>query len=679
VVQNQRQVQQEPVQEDLGFNSDDVERVSVMEEGGTEIRTYYVRKEQPKYIDVEDVQYKVNEKIVEVSVPVDREEFKDIPVEVINTVVVEEEEVIVQKKDIVKDVIKDIPEDVIKEVPKKVYKTVQKYKDVPKEVEVIQEVDVEVFRDKEVEVIREVEVPNYVNKEVEVIQDVYEDEEKSEVFQKVIENEREVEINITKLKPKYKEIPVDKYTDVEVEVRSYNPVESVQTVNKTKDMYVPKKVEKIVEKPVYIDKTVEKVYEKEIIKEVPVYRERIVEKKVPVYVDKRVNVPYKKYVEKAVIKEVDREYEIEVIEEKPVLMFDEEENITNVDLKNTRLKEILEENNRQKNSLMETSEQLHRELRKSHKRNQERKSQTKKVYNYVGKEQNQELRNELTNLHKEFKNTVKLTTQNQIEELKNSEIVKKGERRRMDDCTVQELKKSGVITQLGNAHVIPESQREYTQVEQVVTTEPVTEFQRNVTQVSANTDNVSFNDHVSTQRSNSNRNYENMISRTVTNTTSQVNTVTESQPQQLIKNQSQQQETETMTLQGRPNHSGNIFPEKSPMQQPQRPVIPNLNISQETKSHYSTKRSINLNSYKSKGLEEVRVSSSRKSLRKQQPSNLVYSSVITEIKNEGQEQNPEISQETQKVISEMSKQNQPKYDSVDALAKKMMIMGENNQ
>ena len=421
-----------------------LEKVSVKEEDGVEYRTYYVKVLKDKVVDVEEIEYKEVEVEKIKNKEIENIIYKDVEKEQVEVFEVEEEEIVIEKKDRVVDVYQDkeeIVERVVK-VPK--IRKVQVFKDVEIEKEVIEEVPVEVIRDKEVIKVREVEVPRTVEVPKEVQKDVYENTEKPEYIQKIFEKERELEVNITKMKPKYKEVPIERFEDVEVSRNEYRAVEQISTVNKKKDVVIPKIVEKIVQVPRVVEKMVEKEVEQVKYVTVPVYRDVIKKREVPVIVEKRVEVPVKKYVEKEVFREVKKQVEIEVIEENPIIIEQEEENVINVDVAAQSLRENLEIRNLEKQRLQEEAYVLKRELRKSQQRNQERRRSQKK-YKYLGKEENTHLRKELTQLHREYRDVVQKNTAKQISEMKNSEIVKVIDRRKMDVGTVEQLKKSGVI------------------------------------------------------------------------------------------------------------------------------------------------------------------------------------------------------------------------------------------
>ena len=428
----------------LEIDEDMLERVSVKEENDVEYRTYYVKVPQDKYVDVEDIEYKNVDVERKVEKKIERVTYKDVEKPEVKYVEVEEEEIIIEKKDRIVDVFQNVDEEIRKVVKVPKTRKVQIYKDVEVEREVFEEVPVNVYRDKEVVVVKEVDVPREVHVSKEVPIDIFENTERPEYIQKVIETEREFEVNITKMKPKYKEVPINRYQDVVVNVNEFTPVEEIRTINKKRDVIVPKIVEKIVQVPKYIEKKVEKEVEQIKYVSVPVYRDVIVEKEIPVIVEKHVEVPVKKYVEKKIYKEIEKEVEIEIIEENPILVENEVYETINVDVAGESLRENLVNKNIEKEQLQNEAIELKRELRKSHKRKSERRKSQKK-YKYLGKEENRNLRKELTQLHREYRNVVKETTSNQIQDMQNSEIVKVIDRRKMDSNTIQELKKSGVI------------------------------------------------------------------------------------------------------------------------------------------------------------------------------------------------------------------------------------------
>lgn len=443
-VQDLERSESKGAQPRVEFDEEQLERVSVNEHEGVEYRTYYVKVPQDKVVDVEEIEYKNVDKPVEVQKTIERVVYKDVPVEHVKVVEVDEEEVIIEKKDRVVDVYKDTEEIIKKTVQVPKVRKVQIFKDVEVEREVIEEVPVEVFRDKEV--IQEVfvEIPREVEVEKEVQKDIFENTEKAEYIQKVIQTEREFEVNVTKMKPKYKEIPINTYKDVEVTVNEYLPIEEIRTVSKKKDVVVPKIVEKIIQVPKITETIVEK--EVEQIRYVPVIIERdvIKKKEVPVIVEKLVEVPVKKFVHREVIKEVEKPVEIEIIEENPILIENEVEEIVKLDVRSKSLRENLLLKNEERQKLEDEAIELKRELRKSYNRIAE-KRKSKKQYAYLGKDENQNLRKELTKLHREYRNVVKENTNKQLQEMQNAEIVKVIDRKKMDDLTVQELKKSGVI------------------------------------------------------------------------------------------------------------------------------------------------------------------------------------------------------------------------------------------
>lgn len=431
----------------VDYNEEDIDRISEHSEEGVTIRKVYVRRPKDVYKDEIVEEIREVEKEVYVDKEVIREVIKDMPKEEVKIVEVEEEETVIVKQDKVVDVEKIVEvEKIVKvKVPKIITKKVEKQVEI--EMEVIQEVEVPVYRDQEVVVEKIVEVENVIEKEVLKEHDHVEEQEKEEVYQKIIEKERPLEINITKTKPKYKEIPTETYKDVERIVNVNRAEEKVETVNKTRDVRVIKEVEKIRHVPKVVERIVEKEYEQEVIVEVPVERVRVQEKRVPVIVEKYVNVPYKIYKDVPVRREVEKVVEIEVVEENPIIIEDDVESVKEVNVVNQVLAENLEERKKVLESLREQEENLQRELRKSVQRNQELQKETKKKsYHYVGKEENKELRNELTRLHREYRNVIQETTQKQIEEIRENEIVKVVEKKRMDPATVSELKASGVIT-----------------------------------------------------------------------------------------------------------------------------------------------------------------------------------------------------------------------------------------
>ena len=455
--ETQNVVEKEPDQL-VDFDEEMLDKVSVKEENGVEYRTYYVKVPQDKFVDVDDVQYKDVEVEKMQNVEVERIVYKDVEKEEVQVVEVEEEEIIIEKKDKVVDVYKD-SEEIIKRVVKVPrVKRLQVYKDVEIEKEVIEEVPVEIFRDKEVVQVKEVEVPRTVEVSKEVQVDVFENTEKPEYIQKVIETEREFEVNVTKMKPKYKEVPINRYHDVEVNVNEYKPVEQIYTVNRTKDVVVPRIVEKIVQVPKFIEIKVEKEIEQVKTVTVPVYRDVIVEKKIPVIVEKKVEVPYKTYVEKKIYKEIEKPVEIEVIEDNPIIVENEIEETVNHNVMAESLRENLILKNQEKMKLQNEAYELKRELRKSQQRKSERRKSEKsnKKYKYLGKEENRHLRKELTQLHREYRNVVQQNTYKQIHEMQNSEVVRVIDRKRMDSGTIQELKKSGIIKE-GQGRTTPET------------------------------------------------------------------------------------------------------------------------------------------------------------------------------------------------------------------------------
>ena len=619
----------------VNLEGEDIDRVSEHSQDDIIVRNYYVRRPQNVYRD------KIVEEIVEIEkeVFVDkeviREVIKDVPREEVNIIEVEEEETIVVKQDKIVDVEKEVEyEKIVKVLKPRIVRRVVEV-DVDVEKEVLECVEVPVYRDKEVIVEKYVDIPNIIEKQVVTEVDQVEEQEREEVYQKIIEKERPLEVNITKLKPKYKEIPIERYQDVEKTVYVNRAQEEVSTVNRTRDVRVIREVEKIVHRPRIVERIVEKEYEQVVIKEVPTYRDRIQEIRVPVIVEKIVNVPYKVYRDIPVIKVVEKVIEIEIIEENPIIVEDDIESVKQVNVANQVLTENLRDRKLQLVDLRDKEENLQRELRRSHKRNENlSRDVPKKTYQYIGKEENKELRTELTRLHREYRDVVKETTMRQIEEIRHSEIVKVIDKRRMDPATVEQLKKSGIIRIEGEEIVTFNAGQSGSQATQEEgETEVQTQFNRN-NQMPPHGIQVKSWDPIfdvqgalrrareaKEQSNNENQNTEEEEQQTEAVLGSHMVHNTE----EIVNN-----ESEKMTMVGRQESNGNIYPEQginsqsnnyqqqvtSSSQQRSiqriysKPLTFGDNISG-TPSVKSVKRSIKLDGYKSKGVSNI-VSSPKK-------------------------------------------------------------------
>eukprot|EP00286_Rhodomonas_abbreviata_P023749 CAMPEP_0181294034 /NCGR_PEP_ID=MMETSP1101-20121128/3381_1 /TAXON_ID=46948 /ORGANISM="Rhodomonas abbreviata, Strain Caron Lab Isolate" /LENGTH=558 /DNA_ID=CAMNT_0023398657 /DNA_START=116 /DNA_END=1792 /DNA_ORIENTATION=- len=258
-------------------------------------QVWIATKEVPVPVD----HYVPVEKVVDrfVEVPVEKIVYRDKPIEV------------------EKVVTKEVPVPV--EVP--VHSVLEKvvFKEVPVERVVVQEVPV--FVDKIV--FKEVPVP--------VDKIVYQD--RMVEIERVIEKEVMVPtlvervVEVEKLVPVTKEVPVEKIVEVVKQIEV--PVEKIVYVDKIVEKEVIKYVDKIIEKevPVYIDKIVEKEKIVEVTKEVPV--ERIVVKEIPVdrIIEKIVEVKVDRLVIKEVPVEVEKIVERQVEVEKIVYKEPEEE------------------------------------------------------------------------------------------------------------------------------------------------------------------------------------------------------------------------------------------------------------------------------------------------------------------------------------------------------------------
>lgn len=253
-----------------------------------------------KYVDV------IEEVIIER--PVENRIEKDIYVEKIVEVPVER--VVENDVEVVREEIKEIV------IEKRV--EVERYVDIP--VEKITEIPIDVVR--EVEVRVPVHKDRYVDRtlikpiETRVQENViYVD--KPVVQDQVVE--KRVEVPYERIVDRINEVRVNR--DVNIEVEKLITVDKVveQRVEKPYDVYVDKVYTREVEVPIKVDKYVDRPYEvvKEVIVNVPV--ERVVEKKVTVPVDKVIEVPVDVRVEIPVRNEIHKDMIYETVREGAVL------------------------------------------------------------------------------------------------------------------------------------------------------------------------------------------------------------------------------------------------------------------------------------------------------------------------------------------------------------------------
>ena len=390
-----------PRREEIEYKEVVVENPRVVE------RVVERRVEKPftRYVDIEDLQYvdkeviRTVDKVIEVDKYVDRE--------VVETKYIEDVREQIVKKVVDRPVIKEVfvEEIVEKRVRKPVRRTVRK----EVEVEVINEVEeiVErpVYVDKEVEVIVNNPVPVDKMIEIEKVVDVIEEIQiptKREVF---VEKEVEVEQEVIRKVAKYVEKPVQKVVDkvVEKPVTIYVEEEVVRTVRV--DKKVPKIVEREVVVEIPIEREVERIVEVEKIIEVPVYVDKVIKKEIPKVIEKIVEVKVPKYREVQIEKVREKVIEQIVEVETPIYIEQDNQEIVNImdTGKNERLRKSYRNNVDRITNLEREANQLEvqvessRQYRKSFKSSHQNMQTT-----VVGKEENNNLRNELDSLHQQY-------------------------------------------------------------------------------------------------------------------------------------------------------------------------------------------------------------------------------------------------------------------------------------
>ena len=390
-----------PRRDEIEYKDVVVEQPRVVEK----VVTKRVERPYTRYVDIEDVQYVDKEVIKNVDKVIEVDKYVDK--EVVEVRVIEDVKEHIVKKVVDKPVYKEvIVEDIIeKRVRKPIKRTVRREVEVEVINEVEEVVERKVYVDKEVEVIVNKPVPVDKHIEVEKIVDVIEEIQIPTKREVIVEKEVEVEQEVIRKVAKYVEKPVQKVVDkvVEKPVTIYVEEEVVRTVKV--DKKVPKIIEREVVVEIPVEREVERIVEVEKVVEVPVYVDKVVKKEIPKIVEKIVEVKIPKYKEIQVEREREKIIEQIVEVETPVYIEQEEGEIVNImdTGKNERLRKSYRQNIDKINTLevqlrqLEIDAQQSREYRKSFKATHQNMATT-----VVGKEENNELRNELDSLHQQY-------------------------------------------------------------------------------------------------------------------------------------------------------------------------------------------------------------------------------------------------------------------------------------
>ena len=399
------------------------------------------------YIDVNVDEYRqVNvdkkvEKIIYNNIYVDK------PVEQIEYITEEQEEIVHQKVNRPVNVENIVYEDVITKVPKIVKKSVQKV--VEKEYIVQKEDIVEIleYKDRLVEVIKEVNVP--VEKIVEVEKQVNEIEEvqNHQTITTEVTMEHEVDVPIYRRVAKYVEIPIEKTVDVIVEKNVDVFVEEEVPMIVKVDKRVPVTRYKDVFVEVPVERTVEKIFEIEITKQVPVYRDKFVEKKVEKIIEKRVYVPQRKYVEVPFEKYVDVKFETEVIVENPIYIDNPNETGDDQEFQSRLRKSARNDELRRSHTLnvskvkelQQKKSELQDNLTHATSLKAVRTPNSETIDTVIGKQENDQLREEINVLHKELSNLMENSQRVQIEKDVKESISRTARSRQLPKNEVNEV------------------------------------------------------------------------------------------------------------------------------------------------------------------------------------------------------------------------------------------------
>ena len=144
-------------------------------------------------------------------------------------------------------------------------------------------------------------------------------------------------------------------------------------------------------------------------------------KRVEVVIEKKVEVPVPKFVEVPVEKIIEKIVETEIIEENPIYVEQEERESDYIrkSATNTRLRKSYQENQDKLRELKQQQQDLSGQLQNAHTIRRSTNSRRKMIQNVIGKEDNQELREELDRLHNELTGIIeekqRETIQNDVE------------------------------------------------------------------------------------------------------------------------------------------------------------------------------------------------------------------------------------------------------------------------